>query len=118
MFSKEKGDIDRTSVAEYIIDTGNAKPIKQPLRQIPLASKGEEEKEIQSMLTIGIIRESTSPWASPIVLVKKKDGTTRFSIDYRRLNDITIKDLYPLPRIEDCLDAVSVIMANLPHIYI
>ena len=59
------------------------------------------------MLSRDIMEPSTSPWASPIVLVKKKDGTTRFCIDYRKLNSVTCRGAYPLPRTDDTLDTLS-----------
>lgn len=59
------------------------------------------------MLNRGIIRPSTRPWASPIILVKKKDETDRLVVDFERLKSVTLKDSYPLPRIEDALDAVN-----------
>ncbi len=58
------------------------------------------------MLDRGVIEPCQSSWASPVVLVTKKDGTTRFSVDYRKLNDIMRKDVYPLPQIDDTLDAL------------
>src|SRR5690606_4660379 len=65
------------------------------------------QKEVQEMLTNEVIRPSRSPWSSPVVLVKKKDGSTRFCIDYRKLNSVTKKDTYPLPRIDEILDAMA-----------
>ena len=67
----------------------------------------KEEDCVTEMLTGGQIEVSDSPWSSPVVLVTKKDGGTRFCVDYRQLNDATIKDAYPLPRIDDTLDMLA-----------
>ena len=61
---------------------------------------------IQEMLDQGAIQHSESPWSSPVVLAKKKDGSTRFCIDYRKVNEVTRKDAYPLPRVDDTLDTL------------
>ena len=71
-----------------------------------LHRRAEVAELITQMEEQGVIEESNSPWSSPIVLVKKKDGKTRFCVDYRHLNGIAMKDSYPLPRIEDTLDAL------------
>jgi hypothetical protein len=62
---------------------------------------------VDKMKNKGIIEDSSSPWSSPVVLVTKKDGSTRFCVDYRRLNDVTKKDSYPLPRIDDTLSTLA-----------
>ena len=59
------------------------------------------------MLDRGVIEPSNSPWSSPVVLVTKKDGSIRFCVDYRVLNSLTVKDAYPIPRVDECLDALS-----------
>ena len=66
----------------------------------------EEMAQVQQMLSSGVIRPSNSPWASPVVMVKKKDGSLRFCVDFRQLNEATIKDVHPIPRIDDLLDAL------------
>ncbi|GBM47734.1 hypothetical protein AVEN_141063-1 [Araneus ventricosus] len=91
-------------MTQHRINTGNHPPIKQYPRRLPLAKKEETERLVQEMVDNGIIKESSGPWASPIVLLKKEHRSTRFCVDYRKLNDITIKDSYPLPRIDDTSD--------------
>ena len=104
IFAKNKKDLGKTTKVKHTIDTGSEKPIKQRFRRFSHKEKETIRKEIDTMLENGIIRKSKSPWASPIVLVKKKDGSTRFCIDFRKLNKITKKDNHPLPRIDDMLD--------------
>ena len=107
VFSKDDDDLGTTHLLEHTINTGSSKPLKQPPRRVPLAFANEEKLVIEQMERQGIIRKSKSPWASPIVLVRKKNGKVRPCIDYRRLNSVTENDAFPLPRIQDCLDAVS-----------
>ncbi|GBO06588.1 Retrovirus-related Pol polyprotein from transposon 297, partial [Araneus ventricosus] len=107
LFSICNADVGRCNMTQHRINTGDHPPIKQYPRHLPLARKEEAEHLVKEMVENGIIEESSSPWASPIVLVKKKDGSTRFCVDYRKLNEITKKDSYPLPRIDDTLDALN-----------
>jgi hypothetical protein len=74
---------------------------------MPFALRPQVDKLVQEMLAQGVIQPSSSPWASPVVLVQKKDGSMRFCIDYRRLNRITKLDEFPLPRIDDTLDILT-----------
>lgn len=107
IFSSQEGDLGRTSMVQHRIDTGSERPIRQRARRIPIAKEKEVEGLLEDMRRNKIIEPSKSPWCSPVVLVKKKDGSTRFCVDYRRLNDVTKKDSYPLPRIDDTLDTLS-----------
>jgi hypothetical protein len=107
IFSKGDHDLGCTGLVKHTINTAGAAPTRQRYRQLPMSQQAEADTHVKDMLERKVIEPSASPWASPIVLVKKKDGTTRFCIDYRKLNDLTIKDAYPLPRIDDTLDALS-----------
>lgn len=104
VFAKDDNDLGETSLVSHHIDTGDAHPIKQRPYSIPFAQKEEVRKQIKSMLEKEVIRPSSSPWGSPVVLVKKADGSYRFCIDYRKLNAVTRKDVYPLPRIDEMLE--------------
>jgi len=91
----------------HSVDTGQAKPVRQQLRRFPPAHVEAISAHVDSMLKQNVIEPATSPWASNVVLVRKKDGSFRCCIDYRQLNSVTTKDAYPLPRIDSCLDAMS-----------
>jgi len=107
VFSESETDLGRADVLEHRIDTGDARPIRQQLRRYPPAHVEAISDHVDTMLAEDVIEPATSPWASNIVLVRKKDGTYRCCIDYRRLNDVTIKDAYPLPKADQCLEAMS-----------
>nr|VZI08406.1 unnamed protein product [Spirometra erinaceieuropaei] len=106
-FDVNNRSLGHTKVLQHCIDTADARPIRQAPRRIPIYYQRDLEKMIQDMLNRSIVRPSSSPWASPIVLVKKKDGTLRLCVDYRRLNSVTKRDSFPLPRIDNTIDALS-----------
>ncbi|KAL5516401.1 hypothetical protein EMCRGX_G001711 [Ephydatia muelleri] len=101
------GDLGRTNVLRHTINSGDTPPVHQPARRLPFHQRDVVQKMIQGMLQQGIIEPSGGAWASPIVLVRKKDGSYRFCVDFRRLNSVTKKDVHPLPRIDDALDTLS-----------
>lgn len=92
-FPSEDGQIGRTDQAEHLIDTGDAKPVRSAPYRVSRYEREIIVDEVAKMLRSGTIRPSSSPWAAPVVLVRKKDGSHRFCIDYRRLNSVT-REMY------------------------
>jgi hypothetical protein len=82
----------RTDRVFHRIVTGNAQPIRQPPHRLPLAKQAEVNDMLEGMKEKGMIKESEVPWSSPVVLIRKKNGDLRFSVDYRKLNDVNKKD--------------------------
>ena len=95
-----------TPTVTHSIDTQGHPPINQPPYREGPHQQELIKTNIDAMLKHKVIRPSNSPWASPVVLVNKLDGGIRFCVDYKKLNAITRKDSYPLPRIDDTLDAL------------
>ena len=106
-FCLEKGERGETDLVQCTIDTPDACPQKQPMRRVPFGVRHEMSQQLDQMLTMGVIQPSESPWASPVVLVRKKDGSLRFCIDYQKLNSVTKPDVFPMPRIDDMLDQLG-----------
>ena len=104
IFSKNEDDIGKTNILKHHIRTGDAEPVRQRPRRIPLRLREEVERQKNKMLKEGIIEESSSPWCSPIVLATKKDGSFRFCVDLRAVN-VTQSLPHPLPRVDDALDS-------------
>ncbi|KAL5486484.1 hypothetical protein EMCRGX_G018971 [Ephydatia muelleri] len=107
VFSFRSSDLGHTSLLQHRINTGSEGPIQCPPRRIPQARREDVRRLLREMLDNGIVEPSEGPWSSPIVLAKKKDGTLRFCVDYRKVNTITKRDAYPLPRIDDTLGTLG-----------
>lgn len=102
--AKQPAQLGATSKVQHIIDTGDSRPIKQ--RYYPISPHNQKimDRELEDMLAQGIVERSNSAWSSPVVLVKKPDGSVRFCVDYRKLNQVTKRDAYPLPYVTNILD--------------
>ena len=107
VFAFSGDQLGRTDKLTHTINTDGCHPVRQQARRLSPFQKDQVHQLLQDMLSRDVIQPSTSSWASPVVLVKKKDGSIRFCIDYRKLNAVTHKDAYPLPRIDDTLDTLS-----------
>ncbi|KAL1923263.1 uncharacterized protein VTP21DRAFT_9639 [Calcarisporiella thermophila] len=101
------GRLGNTNLLPLDINTGNAKPVSLPPYRVSPREREAIEKEVQELMAQGIVEESNSPWAAPVILVPKTDGGIRFCIDFRCLNAVTVADRYPLPRIGDLLSHLS-----------
>ena len=105
VFSKEGQPISSTSLVEHEIHT-KCPPVRLPFRRQNPVIRDIDQQQVKEMLRDEVIRPSASPWASPVVMVKKRDGTMRFCVDFCKMNDATIKDAHPLPRIDDILESL------------
>ena len=107
IFALKDTELGHTKLIKHEIKLLDDKPFKERYRRIPPQQFEEFRRHLEEMVNIGAIRKSQSPWASAIVLVRKKDGSLRFCIDLQKLNERTIKDAYSLPRIEESLDCLN-----------
>ena len=101
------GKVGRTSSCQHHIRLKVELPLRQQPYRLPHMYKEAVEGEIEVIINEGVIEPANSEWASPMVIVKKKDGTIRLCVDYRRLNAVTRVDAYPMPRMDDILDQVG-----------
>ena len=97
----------KTSACQLVIRTGEAEPIASHPYRVPDKLKEGVRKEIESLVKLGIVEESASPWASPVVPVPKKDGSVRVCVDYRKLNSVTQGDPYYMSTLEEILERVG-----------
>ena len=108
VFAECDSDVGLTNVVFHEIDTGASRPLRHPARRIPYGEqRNAVESEIGKLLENGVARPSTLPWASPVVMVKKKDCFWRMCVDYCRVNAATKFDCFPLPRLGEALEAVA-----------
>ena len=115
IFTCDSSDLGQTGAVRHTINTGIATPICQQPRRLPPHYQKEVKRLLDEMLHRNIIQRSASSRASPIILVKKKDGLFRFCVDYHKVNNVTKKDAYPLPHVNDMLDTLLA-QSDSPHL--
>jgi len=107
IFSRNKMDLGKTNIVQHKILTNCNNPITQPLRKIPLAIEPKVDELIEELKNNKIIQESSSPWSSPIVAVQKPNGQIRMCIDYRKLNSVTDRPIFPIPDATQLFDTLG-----------
>src|SRR5581483_1968353 len=106
LFAKDMSELQQTNIGEHKIITEDVHPIKRRAYRTSPKENDFIHNEIEEMLQQEFIQPSTSPWSFPVVVVRKKNGKLRFCVNYKPLNDVTKKDNYPLPRIDEILDSL------------
>ena len=107
IFALNKNELGCTSAVEHEIHVIDSEPFKERFRRIPPPLLEEVHASLRDMLDAGAIRPSQLPWCNAVVLVRVKDGTLHFCMDFRQLNAQTKKDSYPLPRIQEALESMA-----------
>ena len=108
VFSQGEEDVGRTELVQHeVLTVPNTQPIRQAPYRVGPEKEAEIDRQVSKLARQGMIEPTYGAWSSPVVLVRKKDQTWRLCVDYRKLNAVTKQDAYPLPRIDDSLDALS-----------
>ena len=107
VFDEDLSNLGHCDIIPLTVNVDGHRPIRQIAYRTPLPKRNVADEQVDEMLKAGVIQTSTSPWAAPVTLTPKKDGSYRFCIDYRKLNAVTVKDCYPLPLIQDIFDQLG-----------
>ena len=102
VFFRGPFDVGQTTLVEQTINTGNHRSIREALRRHPIDQLETIDQHVDGLIKNDFVEPAASPWASSVLLVKKKDGSYRLCVDYRAVNAVTYKDTYPLPHIDTC----------------
>ena len=97
----------RASLVEHVINTSNSPPLRTAPYRLAPAWKDQLQAEIHDLLAAGIIRPSLSPWSSPIIPARKKDGSVRLCVDFRQINAVSVPDPYLMPRVDEIIDRLG-----------